>query len=217
MAEHTCCKACRCAGGCGKHDQLYGQRTESAADTTVKTMHPFRGVKQRYIRLRDDQGPTLQVIHLAAGTGPWLWLWMSRETYPRGVLFAWATFLGVSAVVLAVAWIYLAGAYLFDPGERDRPTYIAVIVLAAVSFVEGVFADVYYRFAHSSAKAFGGPISKPDAAYFSISTATSTGMGDIHPVSGEARLLVTGQMVVSVFLVVLALGTVVQFLAGRNR
>jgi hypothetical protein len=167
-------------------------------------MHPFRGVKQ---------GPTQQVIQLVGGTGPWLWLWMSHETYSRGALFAWGTVVGV----LAVGWIYLVVAYLFDPGERDRPGYIAAIVLGAVSFVEGIFADVYYLFAHSSARAFGGPISKPDAAYFSISTATSTGMGDIHPVSGEARLLVTGQMVVSVFLVVLALGTVVQFLAGRNR
>jgi hypothetical protein len=46
--------------------------------------------------------------------------------------------------------------------------------------------------------------------------ATTTGVGDIHPVSGSARLIVTGQMITSLYLVVIALGTAAQrVLASR--
>jgi hypothetical protein len=48
-----------------------------------------------------------------------------------------------------------------------------------------------------------------DAAYFTISTATTTGLGDIHPASGTARLVVSAQMIASVYLVVIAIGTAV--------
>ena len=55
-----------------------------------------------------------------------------------------------------------------------------------------------------------------DAAYFAISTATTTGMGDIHPVNSSARLIVTGQMIARLSLVVIALGTAAQrVLASR--
>lgn len=40
-------------------------------------------------------------------------------------------------------------------------------------------------------------------------------MGDIHPVTQGARLLVTGQMVVSLFLVVTAVGTALTRLLNK--
>lgn len=153
-------------------------------------------------------------LPLVGGTGPWLWLWLWDRggVHIVGPLWAWGAF----GVLIAVIGIVTVVLYIFDPDVRGRPGFIAVTVLGAVSSIEGIFADTYYVFARSSAGAFGGPFSKPDAAYFSISTATSTGMGDIHPLSGGARLLVTGQMVISVFLIVLALSTVVQFLVHRE-
>ena len=43
-------------------------------------------------------------------------------------------------------------------------------------------------------------------------------MGDIHPRSGPARLLVSGQMVLSVFVVVSAIGVAIQrYLAPATR
>jgi hypothetical protein len=54
------------------------------------------------------------------------------------------------------------------------------------------------------------PLTGIDAAYFTISTATTTGMGDVHPVSGGARLLVSGQMIASLYLVVIAISTAAQ-------
>jgi hypothetical protein len=58
-------------------------------------------------------------------------------------------------------------------------------------------------------------LSKIDAAYFTIGTATTTGMGDIHPASQGSRLLVEFQMVVSLFLVVTALGLAIQRFVDR--
>jgi hypothetical protein len=52
-------------------------------------------------------------------------------------------------------------------------------------------------------------LSGVDAAYFTISMATSTGMGDIHPVSSTARPVVSCQMVASLYLTIVAIGTVV--------
>jgi hypothetical protein len=61
-----------------------------------------------------------------------------------------------------------------------------------------------------SPSAFSSPLTATDSIYFTISTATSTGMGDIHPVTRNARMFVSFQMVVSVFLIVFAIGTVIE-------
>jgi len=61
------------------------------------------------------------------------------------------------------------------------------------------------------AGSFTPPIlSRIDAAYFAISTATTTGMGDIYPASSYARLIVSAQMVFSFILFVGAIGTALQ-------
>jgi hypothetical protein len=61
----------------------------------------------------------------------------------------------------------------------------------------------------SGVAAFNVPLTRIDATYFTISTATTTGMGDIHPVSGAARLLVSAQMIASLYRVVIAITTAV--------
>jgi hypothetical protein len=89
---------------------------------------------------------------------------------------------------------------------------IAVAVIALAVFVEGQFAAFYYAIsAHSPHSFEPSSMSGIDAAYFTIGTAT-TG-SDIHPVSGAARLLVSAQQILSVFLLVIAITTAV----GRVR
>lgn len=73
--------------------------------------------------------------------------------------------------------------------------------------VEGCFALGYYLFSAHDPGAFVPGLSRIDAAYFTVSTATTTAMGDIHPASQVARLVVTCQMAGSLFLIVFALGT----------
>ena len=54
------------------------------------------------------------------------------------------------------------------------------------------------------------PVGGIEAAYFTISTATTTGMGDIRPVSAGARLAVSAQMIASLYLIGIAITTAAQ-------
>ena len=116
--------------------------------------------------------------------------------------------------------LYSASVFLFSPTVRELRGLVLAMVVAGTVCVEGIFAQFYYWLSLQSPSAFdtgasNAALSKIDAAYFTISTATTTGMGDIHPASQAARLLVTLQMVVSLFLVVLALGLALQRFIDR--
>jgi hypothetical protein len=120
----------------------------------------------------------------------------------------WA-FILIGPVILLILLMVFWG--LFGSALRDAPGRTAVGIVCLTSGAQGLFALAYYFLAARSPEAFKGSLTSPiDAAYFSISTATTTGMGDISPASGGARLLVTAQMVISVFLIVIAVVTVVQ-------
>jgi hypothetical protein len=151
---------------------------------------------------------------LLAGLAPWFELWFLPTTPDRTlqhVLIVIGVVNGVSAVGLA-AW------YIFHTKFRDTPGLVVCGVFYALSYLEGEFAVMYWIWSHTSTPntVFSAVMSKPDAVYFAISTATATGMGDIHPLSGGARLWVSGQLVLSLFLIVLALGIAVTRLAGRK-
>jgi uncharacterized membrane protein (UPF0182 family) len=62
---------------------------------------------------------------------------------------------------------------------------IVVVVLFALS---------YYLVEYLSPGQFSGLSNRTDALYFSMTTLTTTGFGDIHAQKPLARLLVTGQM-----------------------
>ena len=98
---------------------------------------------------------------------------------------------------------------------ESPPGQVLAQVLASISSVEGIFGQVYELLSATRPEAFNSPLTGIDAAYFTISTATTTGMGDIHPVSSAARLLVTAQMVVSLALVVAALGVALNRFYGQ--
>ena len=109
---------------------------------------------------------------------------------------------------------YFCGAAPFDIGPYR---IIVILVIELTMCVEGGFAQIYYEMsAHSPHSVDPYPLSGIDAAYFTISTATTSGIGDIHPVSGAARLLVSAQMIANVYLVVVAITTAVQRARPRD-
>jgi hypothetical protein len=73
----------------------------------------------------------------------------------------------------------------------------------------------YFALSAASPQAFNVSLTRIDAAYFTISTATTTGMGDIHPASAAARVLVSGQMIASLYLVVIAITAAVERVLDR--
>ena len=142
-------------------------------------------------------GPVKVLTATLAGAGPWLALSNTPQDHRAdGLLYAsiWAIF------ALLAIW-----AHLWSPAAQREPGIVAAWVICGVATVEGWFALAYWTLAGARPAAFSDPVDRVGAAYFSISTATTTGMGDIHPVTDGARLLVTGQMIASLFLVVLAI------------
>jgi hypothetical protein len=101
----------------------------------------------------------------------------------------------------------LVGMFLAAQRHHNEPWVIFTHVVAGAIFIEGQFACHYYVICRIWPESFAPRIlSRIDAAYFTISTATTTGVGDIHPASSYARLIVSAQMVFSFALLVIAIG-----------
>jgi hypothetical protein len=135
---------------------------------------------------------------------PWIVLLQPSPFRPGSRAWVIGFFVGGALAILCYT-----GATLFHLRSRSAymtPGYLLILVVGNICSVEGLFALDYHVMSDFWPQTFGSSLTAIDAAYFTISTATTTGMGDIHPVSSVARLLVTGQMVVSLALIVAALG-----------
>jgi hypothetical protein len=154
------------------------------------------------------RSPVLTVIF---GLGAWAGLFIpgTFDTWGTAVSAITVVLLG-SAMLVTMTFLGLSGHAPWRP-----PGQVLAQVLGSISSVEGVFAQVYDVLSANRPQAFSSPLTGIDAAYFSISTATTTGMGDIHPVSEAARVLVTAQMVLSLALVVAALGVALNRFYGQ--
>lgn len=150
------------------------------------------------------------VVLLPVSTTPWRATLSSRPPTLDGWYIANAVF----AVALAV------GNVVYVLKHRNfrlvSPVIVALLLLYQVINAEGLFAETYYALSARTPNAFNAPLSGVDAVYFTISTATSTGMGDLHPITSTARLLVSGQMVTSLYLTVVAITTAVQRVFSRG-
>jgi len=103
--------------------------------------------------------------------------------------------------LLANGWSHAAGeTHLTVVPCRWRATHRAYAALVVISLWANFFAGVYWEL---GASGFNSVLTKLDAAYFAVTVATTTGFGDIHPVSQAARAAVTCQMVTGFVLLVL--------------
>ena len=79
--------------------------------------------------------------------------------------------------------------------RSNHPIGRAVEALAfSVPLYMLLFATTYFVMAHSNPGAFGVPVSRTDAMYFSSTVFTTVGFGDISAKSEAARQVVTVQM-----------------------
>jgi hypothetical protein len=68
------------------------------------------------------------------------------------------------------------------------------MVFAVVTAGLGLFASSYWAQSIHDPLSFSEPLTKLDATYFTLTTFTTTGYGDIAAKSQAARALVVGQM-----------------------
>jgi hypothetical protein len=157
---------------------------------------------------------------------PWWWFGLSRKTVIvllPVALWPWLTLGHVkpqygaivhALIVVQILWpiVWIGILLRADRYVMAAPALVvAALVIEQAIFVEGTFAQIYHTTCAHNPHSFdqSSPMSAIDAAYFTISVATTTGLGDIHPASGAARLVVSAQMIASVYLVVIAIGTAV--------
>ena len=72
---------------------------------------------------------------------------------------------------------------------------------AVVGFALVAFASVYLLMSIDHEHAFSEPLSRTDALYFSLTTATTIGYGDISAKTEVARIVVMIQMVINVVVI----------------
>lgn len=117
-------------------------------------------------------------------------------------------------VKLVLALVIVAGllafhitAVLRSPNPRLRAFEAVVLTLPMLLIV---FASTYVVLSHAVPSSFNQHLGKTAALYFTVTVFTTVGFGDIVPVTQEARIMVTVQMVADLVLI----GVVAKVLLG---
>lgn len=91
----------------------------------------------------------------------------------------------------------------------------AEVLVVVVAVAIALFASIYAYLSHLDPASFTEPLSRTDALYFAVTTATTVGYGDISALTETARVLVMVQMVVNVAVIGIAARTLIY--AARKR
>jgi hypothetical protein len=125
-------------------------------------------------------------------------------TFASAVLFTGALMLAAFVVVLEVRGI-LASA---------QPLLRAIRVIAlGLPLLLVLFAATYITVDGQQANAFSEPLNRTDGLYFTVTTFSTVGYGDISPRTELARALVTIQMLVGL----VAVGVIAKVVLGAVR
>ena len=107
----------------------------------------------------------------------------------------WLLTIGLVALLAVAAWQVRAII------SAKYPTVRAVGALATtVPVFLLLFATTYFLIAKSSPASFTDHLTRTDALYFTVTTFSTVGYGDITAVSESARLVVTAQMILDLLL-----------------
>lgn len=101
----------------------------------------------------------------------------------------------VGMVVGLAFFVVLVGWQLRTIVRAEHPVLRAVETIAfALPTLVVVFAFTYLSISHAEPQSFTEPLGRVDSMYFTVSTVSTVGLGDITPVSPGARVVVTFQM-----------------------
>jgi hypothetical protein len=85
--------------------------------------------------------------------------------------------------------------------KHDRPMLRATVAMATViPLFLVMFAWIYLSMSRSMPAAFGGPLDRSSALYFTITIFSTVGFGDITPKTDVARLVTCVQMLADLVL-----------------
>lgn len=123
-----------------------------------------------------------------------------------------------AVAVFALASLVVVGVvFLRRLGQIPHSRYPVVSAVESLVLVFGMFlslfAFTYVSMSADSAESFTEPLDKVAGVYFSVTVLATVGFGDIAPISNEARILVTVQMILDLVLI----GVAVKLLGNTAR
>jgi voltage-gated potassium channel len=114
----------------------------------------------------------------------------------------------------ATAVVTVGGTLLVSIQAIRRPTILPlwslilqVLITSTVLVVD--FAWIYWAYSPRPDACMNVSLSKIDSVYFTLTTLTTVGHGDIAPVTERCRVIVSGQLVLGAILVVIILSLLV--------
>ncbi|WP_086564823.1 potassium channel family protein [Streptomyces africanus] len=180
MSDPSTARADRTRSGPDGHRRLRPLRTRWAAVVTVA-----------------------RAVLIAAGLVTAYYLLPLDERHTAGASALLAC--GLAVVLLVFGWE--VRAILRSPHPRLRAVE-ALTVTVALFLV--LFASGYYLLDHSATGSFSEPLTRTDALYFTLTTFSTVGFGDITALSQAGRVLTMVQMAGGLLLV----GVAARVLAG---
>ena len=117
--------------------------------------------------------------------------------------------------VAAIAWLVgkEAGRLMSEGVQSLRAVHLILVVEVTVV----VFALTYYVLAVGAVEQMSGIETRLDALYFSVTTMTTVGYGDVVPVGQWARAIVTVQLAFDVLLIAIVGGLLRNLVQQRRR
>ena len=110
--------------------------------------------------------------------------------------------IGARIVIVIISLVVVTTLSIQYVVRSQYPVLTLFQALAAVvGFALVAFASVYLMMSLDHERAFSEPLSRTDALYFSLTTATTIGYGDISAQTEAARVVVMIQMVINVVVI----------------
>lgn len=123
------------------------------------------------------------------------------------------TMVAIGTVVVSLVLVHEIRAIL----RHDRPVSRALVSLAiVVPLFIVVFAWIYLTMSRADPATFGEPLSRTAALYFTVTILSTVGFGDITPMTDQARIVVTLQMVSDAVLLVVAVRLIFRSASKRS-
>lgn len=147
----------------------------------------------------------------------WLPLVVAQAVDRAAPIVGWSLLFEAAWVGLVVFWLL--------PGNWSRPASGRVLpgsvvapwtVVGALLSTVGLFTAMYWSLSTDDPTAFSEPLTRIDAIYFTLTSFTTTGFGDISAASQSARALVSLQLAVGLFLLAGAFAVVLGRVGNRG-